>query len=205
MGLDNIPQELRKLDQWVVWQKGGKNAKRPYNARTGYPAKVDDPNTWSTYEEAAGAVENGKWGGVGFVFTEHDSFCFIDLDDVIDPKTGDIDKETHSAITRFDSYTEISQSGRGIHIIIKGEKPGDRSRSERAEIYDRDRYAALTGDLWPETPLTVEKRQAELSDFYGETFVDGTTGDETEAVYIDASLDPDADVDGKLGIQSVAT
>ena len=82
--LENIPAELREFRQWVVWKKGhGKNSKRPFNARTGNPASVDDPATWADYDDARQAVAKERADGVGFVLTEEDPFTFIDLDNVI--------------------------------------------------------------------------------------------------------------------------
>jgi primase-polymerase (primpol)-like protein len=86
--------------------------------------------------------------GIGFVFTESDPYCGIDLDDVID-ENGVIDPEAHAIIDKMDSYTEVSQSGRGIHIIVRGKKPNSQCRRGNVEIYDKGRYFALTGDLWP--------------------------------------------------------
>ena len=40
--LDNIPDELKALKQWVVCN----NVKVPINARIGTKAKVNDPETW---------------------------------------------------------------------------------------------------------------------------------------------------------------
>ena len=46
--LNNIPLELRSLPQWVC---SGAD-KVPVNPRTGQAASVNDPATWSTFEEA---------------------------------------------------------------------------------------------------------------------------------------------------------
>ncbi len=49
--LSNIPAELRKLNQWVVWRRGtGKNSKRPMKAVNGKPADSSDPSTWASFE-----------------------------------------------------------------------------------------------------------------------------------------------------------
>ncbi|MFC1945101.1 hypothetical protein ACFLX5_06500, partial [Chloroflexota bacterium] len=142
--LENIPAELKGYKQWVTWKRSkGKNSKRPYNAVTGRPAASDNPASWSSFEQAQEAVLKGSADGVGFVLTDDDPFTFIDLDHVI--VDGTIEPWADELIKRLNSNTEISQSGRGIHILIKGKKPGDRSKSERVEIYDHGHYFALTG------------------------------------------------------------
>ena len=144
--IDNIPEELQALKQWVCWD----STKLPINVRTGKKAEVDNPGTWCTFEEAQEAVLSGKYRGMGFVLTEDDPYVIIDLDHVIDPDTGEILPWAQDIIELMDSYTEVSQSGTGIHIIIRGKKPGDRckSRNGQIEIYDHSRYFALTASLW---------------------------------------------------------
>lgn len=121
--IENIPQELRELKQWVVWKKN----KRPYNPNTLVPAKTNDPSTWGTFEEARKAVLAGKAEGVGFVFTDDDPYFGIDLDNAIDDD-GKVKPWAQAIIDKMDSYTEISQSGRGIHIIGRGRKPNGRCK-----------------------------------------------------------------------------
>lgn len=144
--LGNIPDELTEREQWVGWE----DVKIPINVRTGNAASSTDPDTWSPFKEVREAVLSGKYKGVGFVLTEDDSYTIIDLDHVIDPKTGEIEPWAQAIIDRMDSYTEISQSGTGIHIIIRGKKPGDKCKRKdgQVEIYDHARYFALTGNLW---------------------------------------------------------
>jgi putative DNA primase/helicase len=68
----------------------------------------------------------------------------------------------------FDTYTERSQSGDGIHFIVKGQKPGDKCKHTRRkiELYDKHRFFVMTGEHIEGTPLTIEPRQAELDTFY---------------------------------------
>jgi len=78
---------------------------------------------------------------------EDDPYTIIDLDHVIDPKTGIIEPWAQEIIDRMNSYTEISKSGTGIHIIVMGKKPGDKckGRNGQVEMYDHKRHFALTG------------------------------------------------------------
>ena len=117
----NIPAELNELKQWVLWDKG----KRPLQPN-GIPASVSNPSTWCSFEAAVAAYRNRKithrpFLGIGFVFTDDDPYSGIDLDKVID-ENGVISPEAQAIIDEMDSYTEVSQSGRGIHIIVRGKK-----------------------------------------------------------------------------------
>ena len=198
--IDNILDELQRFDQWVVWKKAqGKNTKRPYDAKTLQAASVDDLGTWSNYDQATEAVKSGKVDGVGFVLTSDDPYTFIDLDNVI--VDGRINSYAKNIIDALSSYTEISQSCKGIHILIKGKKPGQHCKSDKIEIYDSGKYFALTGNLWQGAPGTIEEHQTELDQLYGESFTDGSVTEESDYKRVAAGLvlDPKASVsDGVL-------
>ncbi len=49
--IDNIPEELRALPQWVVHRK-----KVPYNPHTGDYAKAGQPDTWTDFATAVHAT-----------------------------------------------------------------------------------------------------------------------------------------------------
>lgn len=163
--IDNLPDELKALDQWVVCN----NVKVPINAKIGSPASSTDPNTWSSYDKAKEAVLSGRFKHVGFVFTAKDPYVGIDLDDVFD-EAGEMKPWAQAIIDQMDSYTEVSQSGKGIHIIVRGKKPGERCRADNIEVYDQGRYFALTGDLLDEARNTIEDRQDKLDSLYHDTF-----------------------------------
>ena len=185
--LADIPEELRVLPQWVVW----KADKIPLQARTGEKASVADPATWSTFEEACKAVEQGRAWGVGFVFTGK-TYVGIDLDKVIDDE-GAVGPEAAEIVKRLDSYTEISQSGRGLHIIVRGHKLGSRSRKSNVEIYDGGRYFAMTGNIY-QGKTTIEDRQEQLDWLCETTFeADSQTA---SSVAGDLLLDPLAEPEG---------
>ncbi len=163
--LDNIPDELKAFDQWLVCN----NVKVPLNARTGGPGSTTNPATWSSFEKARVAVESGKAKYAGFVLTEGDLYTIVDLDHVIDLKTGEILPEAQAIIGQMDSYTETSQSGTGIHIIVRGKKPGGDCKHGQVEIYETKRYFALTGNVL-DSRGSIKDRQEQLNGFYAETF-----------------------------------
>ncbi|MDP9438111.1 MAG: DUF3987 domain-containing protein, partial [Actinomycetota bacterium] len=122
----------------------------------------------------AHAEDNGL-DGVGLVFTEEDPFAFVDLDGVLDPETGEMDPGAAKIVDGLDSYTEISSSGRGLHVVVRGEKPGPRckDKGKGVEMYDRRQYLAVSGRPLPGRRATVEDRGEALAALYRETFGEG--------------------------------
>ncbi len=166
------PEELRGHAQWVAWKPeitpDGRGVKPPY--RPSNPCKradVMDPGTWGSYEQALGA--SGKGGGVGFVLTEGDPYSVNDLDGCRHPETGHIEAWAMRIVELLDSYTEISPSGRGLHVWVRGKVPGDRCRRGKLEMYDRARYVTVTGHALAGY-TQIRERQEELEQLYRETF-----------------------------------
>lgn len=141
---ENIPDELKKFDHWVNWN----DHKIPINPRTNLPAKTNDPNTWSDFKTAKeNALKNQL--GIGFVFTKDMGMVGIDLDHVLeDGKI--INTEIQDFIEAFDSYTEISPSGKGLHILVKSTflKDIHKNSGLHIEIYDEGRYFTVTGNIY---------------------------------------------------------
>ncbi|MBV5330332.1 MAG: hypothetical protein JZU65_22330, partial [Chlorobium sp.] len=99
------------------------------------------------FTEVIAAYEKGGFDGVGFVLTKNDPFTALDLDKCIDAD-GNCDDQTEAIIKRLNSYTEISPSGTGTRIFIKGALPqGSRNRKGHIEIYSKDRYVTVTGHI----------------------------------------------------------
>jgi len=73
----------------------------------------------------------------------------VDLDDVI---TDDgMDPHTQAILDRFPTYTELSPSGKGIHIILKSTIfPVSCNRKKGIEVYWQGRFFAMTGHPVPE-------------------------------------------------------
>jgi primase-polymerase (primpol)-like protein len=148
LNLDCLPEEMRQRPQWVVWKlekRPGedKPTKVPYIAGGVGKAKNTDLMTWRTFEEAIGALETGRYSGVGFVFSSGDPFAGIDLDDCRDPETGELEPWAEKAVEVFGGYAEVSQSGTGVHIIVRGKAPN--KKRGKAEAYSSERFFAMTG------------------------------------------------------------
>ena len=145
---NNLPAELRALKQWVLWRYedvgAAKPTKVPYSI-TGKPANVNDPETWASFEDCLNVFMLGNYSGIGFVFSAGDPYSFIDLDDA---EGDDAVLQRHLKVYHeFNSYSEVSPSGKGLHIIVKGVVPAGRRRS-KIEIYSSQRYATMTGNVY---------------------------------------------------------
>lgn len=175
-------QELSSLRQWVFWKRKERNdrtgkpylTKVPYNPNSGHKASTTDRGTWGTFEQAKAANDERDGDGIGFVFSDADPYCGIDLDDCREPDTGEVAAWAAAVVKWIDSYAEISPSGTGIKIFLQGTKPGNPSRTKydsgEIEVYDQDRFFTVTGDQLPDTPDTVNVRQDRLTSIYREIF-----------------------------------
>jgi putative DNA primase/helicase len=144
--IESIPEELRVRPQWVVWKAvGEKPDKVPYSARTGRKASSTDLMTWSTFEEAVEAYECGQYGGLGFVFCSGDPYTGVDLDGCVD-EDGQIAGWALEIARYFDSYTELSATGTGLHIIVKGLQAPNH-RKDGVEVYSSKRFFTVTGHV----------------------------------------------------------
>jgi len=158
-------QNIRDLRQWVCWrpeERDGTLTKIPYSPLTGEKASSTNPDTWANYSEAVKAYKERGYGGIGFVFTSEDDLCGVDLDGCLNPETGEIESWAQEVIEELDSYTEISPSGTGIHVLVRGELPPGRNRKGKFEAYNAGRYFTITGRHLEGTPTTIENRQEQL-------------------------------------------
>ncbi len=175
MNYANIPKELRLLKQWglfkLVWkEERNKYTKIPFSI-DGTSGRSNDPNTWSTFEDALEAKDRLGLDGLAFYFAN--GYVGLDVDHVKDDiqryLDGDItDNIVYDFISNTKSYTEISVSGEGIHIIVKGEIPGSKRRHNNVEMYESGRFFALTGNFFGNNKEVVK---ADLTHLYN-TYVD---------------------------------
>lgn len=137
-----VPAELKELNQWVCVRS---DSKCPWMATELTPASASDYKTWSSFESAVSAVESGFYDNIGFVFADN-NIVGIDIDCGFDPD-GFVSITAADIIGTCRSYTELSRSGRGFHIYLKGSIPykGKNNRNG-LEIYKVGRYFIVTGD-----------------------------------------------------------
>lgn len=154
MNLKNIPIEIQNLPQWVCTRG---DSKIPRNATQSLPASSTAPHTWSSFETAINAVANSTYDYVGFVFNDN-GIVGIDIDDGYDTD-GFLSEIAVDIIGRCKSYTEKSKSGRGFHILLKGDLPfKGKNNLKGVEIYKAARYFIMTGETLLYTKL-VENQE----------------------------------------------
>ena len=189
-----IPVELRELRQWVCWRLEtvkGRETKVPYTPR-GRKASATDPATWSSFEECCQALKEGRFSGIGFVFAKGGPYTGIDLDHHRDPATGQLDEFAAQQVQRLNSYTEVSQSGLGVHVIARGtipSKTGRRDPKNGVEMYSESRFFVMTAQHFEGTPLTVEPRQREVETMFREIFPAKSQSREAPPANTDTLLD----------------
>ncbi len=142
---ESIPECFRKLRAWVLHG----NDKEPYQ-QDGRKAEVNNPATWCTFEEAVRAYEAGGHDGIGLMRTS--DFVFIDLDGCAADPEPDWARKITEALTGY-AYMERSVSGKGMHIITRGQVPPGRRQWDDPKVdhvgfafYDSSRYFTFTGD-----------------------------------------------------------
>ncbi len=163
-----ILEALQPYPQFVVWKYitvDGKPKKPPYSPTNGQLASPTNPYTWSTLEQAQHALTTGKYSGLGFVFSEDDPFTGIDIDNCV--VNNRITPATQALITDLWSYTELSPSHTGIHILVEGSIPEGR-RKGNIEMYTKERYFTLTTNHLKGSPETIEERQQALDSLYAQ-------------------------------------
>lgn len=123
----------------------GKTIKRPVDVVGGFNIAVTDTARQYSHDEAAATGRP-----VGFVFNEADGFWFLDIDNCLEDTpagpawsglaTGLVNRLAGCAL-------EVSQSGKGLHLIGRGTVPEHSCRNVAfgLELYTHDRFVALTG------------------------------------------------------------
>jgi putative DNA primase/helicase len=142
----NIPQELKEYPQWFCCKhewNGQKWTKPPFHPN-GYKASKTNPNHYSEFVKVMAAYQKGGFDGIGFVLTKNDPFVAIDIDHCLDGTV--LTEEAKKIIKMMGSYTEISPSGVGIRIFVKGAIP--RNLKKGIEMYGHDSYVTVTGQRW---------------------------------------------------------
>jgi putative DNA primase/helicase len=164
-----MPSELKLVKNWVMWApvwSGSKWTKRPIQIN-GFGASTTKPKHWSSFDDVKQAYdlavargymelrEKGKLvqqvpvGGVGFVFDGSPDenglvFAGVDFDKVI--SGGKIAPLAEERIRRLSSYTELSVSGGGLHVIVKAWPLKSGIAHDGVEMYTSGRFFTMTGE-----------------------------------------------------------
>jgi len=142
-------------------------------------AKTSDPKTWASFDTILRYWQDhlrGKGPPSGLCFALNgDGIIGIDLDGCREPKTKAIEPWALGIIKRFCSYTEISPSGTGIRIFLRGRLPAGGRRKGQIEVYGSGKFLSVTGHRLTAhgASARIEDRSAELLAWHREVFGDG--------------------------------
>lgn len=150
-----VPDEMKKRPNWVVvktwWNaEKGKYNKRPVNCNSdkGEYAESDNPETWTTFDNALKYLKEKGGTTVAYALDGKDNISCIDLDHCYDEngQPSALAKEVLSKCGK--TYVEKSVSGNGLHIFGKTSGMDIRTFSKDGdlEFYQKDHFIAMTGD-----------------------------------------------------------
>ena len=189
-----IPAEMKALKQWVIWGVEEDNPEKKTKLKTPYTpqpivkagknrAHADKPSTWTDFETALSAAarvysELGR-GGIGFELGN--GIAGIDLDHAIN-EAGELSEFARSIVNRMKSYTELSPSGRGLHILFRvseseetlRERLGGKLGGKKAsiELYFGVHYLTVTGNVYGEVKALADRTKEALQ-IYTEYLAEG--------------------------------
>jgi putative DNA primase/helicase len=136
----NIPLLLKERPQWALGR-----GKVPYQPN-GALASCTAPTTWSSFTIVweTFTARAGRYDRLYYALTTADGLVGIDLDHCVE--NGVPNAQAQHWIHHFQSYTELSPSGAGVRIFIRGTLEGLVGRKRgNTECYDRDRFLSVTG------------------------------------------------------------
>ena len=136
----------RYLNFKIIEQPDGSLDKKPFNPVTGQAAACDNPDTWVNYPTAKAAEQRGE-GCIGFALGKDVGLIVVDFDKVRPTKNDPWPQWVLDEIQAIDSYTEVSASGRGFHVLVWGAIAENFNRNQ-VEIWDSVKMFALTGDVF---------------------------------------------------------
>ena len=145
----NVPEELQLLNKWVCWnyqEIDGKRTKIPINPVTRTWAKKNEPETWCSFNDAV--AHSMAYDGIGFMITHDDPYIFVDFDETDDPE---IVANQQFYFQQLNSYSELSPSGKGLHIIVRGKLEVGRRRN-KIEVYPYS-FMTVTGNVYRNAPI----------------------------------------------------
>lgn len=166
-----VPIELRRRPQWCYTYPGDPEPLRRKAPRKKGNALASDtsPSDWMSFEQACAYAEQ-VGGEIGYVLTEDDEFTCIDLD-VKDATTHphkpeewtkqeDFDRYWRIC-QAFDSYTEMSKSGKGLHVWVLG-NIGQGCKRDGVEVYSQERFIICTGNIVLNKPIREHQQMLDL-------------------------------------------
>lgn len=156
-----IPAEMMEAKRWILYRLDGNghHAKKiPYSVASilknrNHPEPVNplDSSGWASYTTVYDLLKTTRYPeqwGLGFVLG--DGYCCLDIDEISGKISADNPEINRARYFTNQTYTEVSQSGTGVHCFFKvdDEIPphGTRGIDKHCELYSSGRFIAFTGN-----------------------------------------------------------
>lgn len=175
--LRRLPEELRAARQWCV--AGPDRAPYVVDGGTVRHASLHKPDEWKSFDEAFNDAARLEGAGLGFMISYADPWTCIDLDvkneqtqrrkgEPVDPAkwTTQAEFDRYQKIMEtFNTYTELSSGGFGLHLWVRG-AIGLGARRDGVEVYSQERFIVCTGNII--VPQAIQERQELLEQLVDE-------------------------------------
>jgi putative DNA primase/helicase len=153
---------LAEAPRWVGWRYDevkGRTTKVPYG-RHGRRARSNDPTTWLMLAD----VPVGAFDGPGIMLG--DGLQGVDLDACLGAD-GTLEAWALEVLDRLDSYAEISPSGGGVKVLVRGpaghgavvkwggdtQMPDGSTKKRELAYFTSGRYFTITGEVFRDRPI----------------------------------------------------
>lgn len=158
--LKNIPTELRNQKLWLKSKD-----KHPFGK---YKTAEDKAANCCSLDQLVAKPDVAE---VQRLIMKDEPYIYIDLDHVRDAETGETQQWAAKLIEDFDTYTELSRSKTGYHLICRGSLDSDfllgpPSQVEIKSGNVQNRLMALTGDIIDDFHMAIEDRQELVTKLY---------------------------------------
>ena len=165
--------KLKKLKCWILYRLelcGNRMKKIPVNPKDGKAISVSESEYWTDYDTAMAAQQKINANGVGVVFNEAPiegklHLTGIDIDHCLDAAANSATPVALEIGKNLNSYTEVSPSGTGLHILVLSAVSASYKNQEYGiEIYSRKRFFTFTGNRIPSLNPDICDRTVQLEE-----------------------------------------
>ena len=179
-----LPKELQSLPRFLLSRltprSSGRAGKVPQRVVSGrlLPTSPLSEQAWLSLDDALDLLQQGWGDGLGLALRPDAGLVALDLDGVVAGQK--LAPAAAALVDALNSYTELSLSGQGLHVLVRGQLPGPRRRHAELELIDTG-FLALTGQRWPGTRPGISGRQAQLDRLYRSAFPAAVSATSTSA------------------------
>lgn len=195
---ENIPITLAvipKFTGWLLKRINDRLTKVPVDIHTLRFIDISDSAHHFSLQDAITAYQGRKLSGLGFVLDNTNNIVAVDIDHCIDDE-GSLSDFAQEIVQICNSYTEISPSGKGLHIFFADNDfdnfSGRKNSDLGLEVYTNKRYLTVTGVLPDDTKRNIVERNG-LTRQLVETYFDNKTPQKEKASKLLSDFVPNVD------------